>query len=271
MQRITNIRIFFIVAVVVVAMACGTSSPSAQPSSVTNAVPAETRATPEPTPSSTRTSTPTPITTEIPATPEPSASIPTPDSTQPETTSSPAASSHVVASSLDELVDFSTHVVTGRYTNRKTEIHIPNTGPDGQPDNSIVGVGAVYTIEVESYLKGDGGREIQVVQIEQFRTQSPGEAARVSDLENAGFPFERDGRYLLFLMPQRQVGSMPDLFLGVAQPYRFNLTAGEAKVDGPLGDLFRGLHEGTEAIFPDTSEQSLVDQVQAIVAQTPGQ
>ena len=177
----------------------------------------------------------------------------------------------MVASSLDELVEGSTHVVTGRYTNRKTEIHIPNIGSDGEPDNSIVGIGTVYTIEVERYLKGDGASEIQVVQIEQFRTQSPGAAARVSDLESARFPFEQDGRYLLFLMPQGQVGSMPDLFLGVAQPYRFKLTDSEAKVDGPQGDLFRGLHEGTDARFPDTSEQSLVDQVQAIIARTPGQ
>ena len=208
----------------------------------------------------------------MPTIPKPTASIPTPDSTQPETTPSPAASSHVVASSLDELVEFSTHVVTGRYTNRKTEIHIPNIGSDGEPDNSIVGIGTVYTIEVERYLKGDGEREIQVVQIERFRTQSPGEAARVSDLESARFPFERDGQYLLFLMPmpQGQVGSMPDLFLGVAQPYRFKLASGEAKVDGPLGDLFRGLHEGRAARFPDTSEQSLVDQVRTIVALTPG-
>ena len=254
------------VVLCIAALACGTSSPPMQPSPAPDAVPKAAQAAPEPSPS-------TAIPTDTPTMPAPTASIPTPDSTQPETTSSPAASSHVVAGSLDELVEFSTHVVTGRYTNRKTEIHIPNTGPDGQPDNSIVGIGTVYTIEVESYLKGDGAGEIQVVQIEQFRTQSPGEAARVSDLESARFPFERDGRYLLFLMPmpQGRVSSMPDLFLGVAQPYRFKLKDGEARADGPLGDLFRGLHEGTDARFPDTSEQSLVDQVQAIIARTPGQ
>ena len=251
------------VVLCIAALACGTSSPPMQPSPAPDAVPKAAQTAPEPSPS-------TAIPTDTPTTPKPTASIPTPDSTQPETTSSPAASSHVVASSLDELVEGSTHVVTGRYTNRKTEIHIPNTGPDGQPDNSIVGIGTVYTIEVESYLKGDGPGEVQVVQIEQFRTQSPGEAARVSDLESARFPFEQDGRYLLFLMPQGQVGSMPDLFLGVAQPYRFKLTDGEARADDPLGDLFRGLHEGTDARFPDTSEQSLVNQVQTIVARTPG-
>ena len=267
MKRIMNIRFIFIVAVLVVATACGEStSVSPRASQEPEATSTETQTAPEPSPS-------TAIPTDTPTTPAPTASIPTPDSTQPETTSSPAASSHVVAGSLDELVEFSTHVVTGRYTNRKTEIHIPNIGSDGEPDNSIVGIGTVYTIEVERYLKGDGASEIQVVQIEQFRTQSPGEAARVSDLESARFPFERDGRYLLFLMPmpQGRVSSMPDLFLGVAQPYRFKLTDGEARADGPLGDLFRGLHEGTDARFPDTSEQSLVDQVQAIIARTPGQ
>ena len=267
MKGIRDIRVIFIVAVLVVGMACGEStSVSPRASQEPEATSTETQTAPEPSPS-------TAIPTDTPTTPAPTASIPTPDSTQPETTSSPAASSHVVAGSLDELVEFSTHVVTGRYTNRKTEIHIPNIGSDGEPDNSIVGIGTVYTIEVERYLKGDGASEIQVVQIEQFRTQSPGEAARVSDLESARFPFERDGRYLLFLMPmpQGRVSSMPDLFLGVAQPYRFKLTDGEARADGPLGDLFRGLHEGTDARFPDTSEQSLVDQVQAIIARTPGQ
>ena len=121
-----------------------------------------------------------------------------------------------------------------------------------------------------STLKGDDASEIQVGQFEQYETQSPGAAPRVSDSESARFPFERDGRYLLFLLPQGRVSSMPDLFLGVAAPYRFKLTDGEAKADGPLGDLFRGLHGGREAIFPDTSEQSLVDQVQAIVVRPSG-
>ncbi len=41
MQRITNIRFIFVVAVLVVAMACGTSSSPVEPSPVTNAVSAE--------------------------------------------------------------------------------------------------------------------------------------------------------------------------------------------------------------------------------------
>lgn len=64
MKRILDIRIVFIVAVLVAVMACGQSSPPVEPSSVTNAVEAETPVRPTPTP------TPTPIPTEIPATPE---------------------------------------------------------------------------------------------------------------------------------------------------------------------------------------------------------
>ena len=188
-----------------------------------------------------------------------------PDRAQPEIQTAP-----VVASSLDELVEGSTHVVTGRYTNKKAEIHVPSTGSNGEADNRLVGVGTVYTVEVESYLKGDGGREIQVVQFEQYRTQEPGAPLKVLESASARFPLERNGRYLLFLSPQGQVGSMPDLFLGVAETYRFKLESGEAKVDGPLGDLFRGLHEGRAAIFPDTSEQSLLSQVKTIVARPPG-
>ena len=41
MKRITNMRVIFIVVVLVVAMACGTSSPPVQPSPVTNVVSAE--------------------------------------------------------------------------------------------------------------------------------------------------------------------------------------------------------------------------------------
>ena len=65
MKRITNIRFIFIVAVLVVATACGTSSPSVHPSPVPNATQANTPVSPEP--------TLTPIPTEIPATPEPPA------------------------------------------------------------------------------------------------------------------------------------------------------------------------------------------------------
>ena len=63
MQRITNIRFFFIVAVLVVVAACGTSSPPVHPSPVINAVQAKTPASP----------TATPIPTESPATPKPTA------------------------------------------------------------------------------------------------------------------------------------------------------------------------------------------------------
>ena len=49
MQRKLDIRFIFIVAALVVVTACGTSSPPVQPSPVTNAVPAETQAAPEPT------------------------------------------------------------------------------------------------------------------------------------------------------------------------------------------------------------------------------
>ena len=49
MKGIMNIRFIFIVTALVVVAACGTSSPPVQPSPVTNAVPAETQATPAPT------------------------------------------------------------------------------------------------------------------------------------------------------------------------------------------------------------------------------
>ena len=49
MKRIQNIQSLFVVVVLVVVAACGTSSPPVQPSPVTNAVPAETQATTEPT------------------------------------------------------------------------------------------------------------------------------------------------------------------------------------------------------------------------------
>lgn len=49
MKRIMTIRFIFIVGALVVVAACGTSSPPVQSSPVTNAVPAETQATPEPT------------------------------------------------------------------------------------------------------------------------------------------------------------------------------------------------------------------------------
>ncbi|MCY4528221.1 MAG: hypothetical protein OXD46_04225, partial [Chloroflexi bacterium] len=58
-----KILIILIAAVVLLALACGESSPSVDPSPVANAVPVETQVSPDP--------TPTPIPTEVPATPEP--------------------------------------------------------------------------------------------------------------------------------------------------------------------------------------------------------
>ena len=184
-----------------------------------------------------------------------------PDGTQPE-----SQAIHVTAETFDELVGKSSHVVVGRYGNTRTVIEVPGTGSDGAPDNRLIGVGIVYNVEVERYLKGGGDAEIQVVQFEEYRTQEPGEAVKVQESPSASFPFQRNQRYLLFLTPQGQVRSMPDLFLGTAEPYRFKLTDGAAKADGPLADLFRGLKaERPEARFPDSSEESLLRQIETIV------
>ena len=69
MKEIRHIWVIFIAVALVVAVACGTTSPPVQPSPVTKAAPAETQATAEPIPSPTV--TPTLIPTGIPATPQP--------------------------------------------------------------------------------------------------------------------------------------------------------------------------------------------------------
>ena len=123
-----------------------------------------------------------------------------------------------------------------------------------KPDPNYIAVGSIYQVNVERYLKGSGGDTLPVVQLENTITNIGGRVTE-SRMQEADFPLTKGTRYLLFLKPH---GQAPDLWFGTAEPYRWILSSGQAKVETPS--------EGARTTFPDTDEAGLVASVEAIIS-----
>ena len=171
----------------------------------------------------------------------------------------PAASDHalyVTSTSLEDLAARSSIIAigavgTGQPTIRQIQGRDPNN--PSKPDPGFIGVGSVYQVAVERYLKGSGDNTLSVVQFESVIRDHRGQMKELRRRE-ADFPLTQGTRYLLFLRPQAQA---PDLLIGTAQPARFVLSSGLARVESPAEDMAR--------LFPDSSEADLIARVGNIV------
>ena len=164
--------------------------------------------------------------------------------------------SFVTSASLEDLTAKSSIIAIGTVRAGKPTIrHIQGGDPDNssQPELGFVGVGSVYQVNVERYLKGNGDGTLPVVQFESIIADHQGQMIQVRTRE-ADFPLNKGTRYLLFLRPQAQA---PDLLIGTAEPSRFVLSSGLARVETPA--------DGLEVLFPDSSESDLVARVENIV------
>lgn len=171
-------------------------------------------------------------------------------------TTTTVSSAYVTASSVEDLVGRSSLVVIGTVASTGPERReIPGRLPSDptQIDPNYTGVGQIYEIEVERYLKGTGGTTIRVVQFEGSIVSLGGQVREIQS-ESAGHPLTSATRYLLFLIPQGQVD---DLWLGTAQPFRFALSSGLAKAESPEG--------GIPDLFPNRSESTLISEVETIL------
>ncbi|MDP6716611.1 MAG: hypothetical protein QF368_18570, partial [SAR202 cluster bacterium] len=123
-----------------------------------------------------------------------------------------------------------------------------------KPDPNFIAVGSIYEITVERYLKGDEGDSLPVVQLESRITNQRGQMIE-SRMPEADFPMKKGTRYLLFLRPH---GQAPDLWFGHAQPSRWILSSGQARVETPSNFV--------RANFPDTDEVEFVARVEAAIS-----
>jgi hypothetical protein len=163
---------------------------------------------------------------------------------------------HVPPSTLEELAAKSSVVVIGTVSSDEPttrNIHGRYPGDSSRPDPNYIGVGSIYQVDVERYLKGSGGDSLPVVQFESTITNHNGQMVE-NPRREADFPLTKGTRYLLFLEPQSEA---PDLWFGTTEPYRWVLSSGQATVET--------LVESARAMFPDTSEVDFVASVEAFV------
>ena len=181
----------------------------------------------------------------------------------PQVSPMPMQVTYVTANSLSELAGDSTLIVIGTTSEAEPrEERVPGRlpGDPSRPDPNYTMIGNVYEVEVERYLRGEGDATLRIIQSIGFDAIVPGPPNMPDRLtqgrnDSLGVRLGKSSRYLLFL---REFEDVPGLWTGTAEPYRFLLEGGRAKVESPVGNV-RGE-------FGSRSEEDLVSLVDALIA-----
>lgn len=155
------------------------------------------------------------------------------------TSTSPVdASSHVdyrVARSVEELAEAAPVIIRGTV---ESVGGVVNTAR--HPDDptralaDVFGLGRMYQVKVEEYLKGAGPTTLTLVQVENYMRLNkenpavqadPGKKGPAPDIQ----PMKPGTRYVFFL---RRSAMSPDRYLPGMEPYRFQLVGDRAKPEG---------------------------------------
>ncbi len=138
--------------------------------------------------------------------------------------------SYITATSIQELASKSALVVIGQITGTGEVVNMAKDPTDPtKEDPEYFVVGQVYDVKVEQYLKGEGGNMIQVVQREGFIQKTSGIAVAPPDVEKAKkadkhIPMKTAIKYLIFLDQFDRLDKKKNYFVGVAQPWRFDMS-----------------------------------------------
>lgn len=161
-------------------------------------------------------------------------------------------SDYITSHSIGDLVHQSDIIALGTVA-KIADVHFNtarNPRDPSQPASDLFITGTIYEIQVERYLKGSGGTDLRIVQSEDISLPNePGEAPTVH-ISESFVPLEVGVRYLFFLktMESYPDSPFPDLYRGIAEPYRFRLEQGMAKPETPsrlAGGLFPAMKEDT--------------------------
>jgi len=175
----------------------------------------------------------------------------------------PMQVTYVTSRDLGELVAKSTLIAIGTTSEaepREERVSGRLPGDPSKPDPNYTMIGNVYDVQVERHLKGDIGETLSLIQsigFDAFVPGPPNTPGRLTQGRNdsLGVRLGKSSRYLLFL---REFEDVPGLWSGTAEPYRFLLEGGRAKVESPVGNV-RGE-------FGSRSEEELVSLVDALIA-----
>lgn len=137
--------------------------------------------------------------------------------------------SYATASSIEELVDQAEFIVIGRVEKSDEIINTARNPLDPtQSDPNLFGIGQVYKVYVDQYLKGDGSEFFSLIQNEGLITPEMPEAKQT--IENARkqsdhIPLSSEKRYIFFLKYAWELTDTDqDYYVGILQPWRFEIS-----------------------------------------------
>ena len=133
-------------------------------------------------------------------------------------------------------------------------------GDPSRPDPNWTTIAYVHDVQVERYLKGSGPATLPVMQATGHETVSPGSGATPGILNHVRYSahhyyLERGGRYLLFLSESDHA---PGLWVGTAEPYKYQIFEGRARARTPARDPGRTFHTRR-------GEEELLERVQDVI------
>ena len=133
-------------------------------------------------------------------------------------------------------------------------------GDPSRPDPNWTTLAYVHDVQVERYLKGSGPDTLPVMQQTGHETISPGSGAIPGLLNHVRYSahdyyFERGVRYLLFLSEREHA---PGLWMGTAEPYKYQLFEGRARARTPATEPGR-------TFYIKRGEEELLKRVQDVV------
>jgi len=143
--------------------------------------------------------------------------------------------SAVVYSTFKEILENSYIILKGRAIQQKGVINSARDPNDlSKEDPNYFGIGQVYEVAVEEYLKGDGPTLINVVQNEGFILTQP-EVVSEKEIElarslSSSLPLSVDKRYIMFLASSELTYSgykNGELFIGRGHPWKFEITTSD--------------------------------------------
>ncbi len=171
-------------------------------------------------------------------------------------------SDYITLNSVSDLTQQSDIVVLGTVTQLEDEQFntARNTRDPSQPASDLYIKGAIYDILVEQYLKGSGGSEIRILQSENITLPSTYSEGSTVNITDDFIPIAVDGRYVFFLSKVESYpdSPFPDLFSGTAEPYRFRIENGIAKVESPA--------QLAANQFPLEKEDELIQEIKNVLA-----
>lgn len=171
----------------------------------------------------------------------------------------------LIVTSLEELVDASPIIVIGEVQEEAEVINTVRLAEDpSKPDPYFFGVGQVYRVKVEEYLKGSGPSNLNVVNQEGYLTSRDGPVSpptsksdidRIKRAYQDYHPLRQGERYLFFV--RSATGFDPSLnYVGMSlgSPWRFTLPKdGHAWPDTPFEEAL--------ALYPAMPSAELIDLV----------